>query len=114
GDGPQAGGFGDGVQGGAAGVDAAAEQAVAGDLGVEPEQLLADALGVRVQDAVADVVAEGADVGDVVVEPFEFEQDRPLARGLGGYTVAGGRPDGQAGRAGVTGGGGAAGAARRR
>ena len=28
-------------------------------------------------DAVADVVAEGAEVGDVVVEAFEFEQHGP-------------------------------------
>ena len=40
-------------------------------------ELFADAQGVGVDDAVADVVAERADVGDVVVEAFELEQHRP-------------------------------------
>jgi hypothetical protein len=31
--------------------------------------------GVDVEDTVVDVVAQGADVGDVVVEPFQFQQD---------------------------------------
>jgi hypothetical protein len=46
---------------------------VAGGVVVEAEELFADALGVGVGDAVGDVVAEGAEVGDVVVEAFEFE-----------------------------------------
>ncbi len=58
--------------------------------------MFADAHGVCVQDAVADVVAERADVGDVVVEPFEFEQDRALALGVGRHRPAGGVLDGEA------------------
>jgi hypothetical protein len=105
GDGPQPGRVRHGGEGGAAEVDAAAEQAVSGGLGVEPEQLLADALGVGVQDAVADVVAQRADVGDVVVEPLQFEQDRALAGGLGGYRPPGGVLDGEAVGEGVPDGG---------
>ncbi len=41
---------------------------------VDAQELFADAQGVRVQNAVADVVCESADVGGVVVEPFELEQ----------------------------------------
>jgi len=47
---------------------------VASDVVVDAQELFADALGVSVEDAVADVVAQCADVGDVVVEAFEFEQ----------------------------------------
>ncbi|MFD0744783.1 hypothetical protein ACFQ1L_25415 [Phytohabitans flavus] len=52
---------------GAAREDAAAQQPVAGGVAVEPQELFADALGVRVRDAVPDVVADGADIRDVVV-----------------------------------------------
>ena len=38
--------------------------------------------GVGVEDAVADVVAQRADVGDVVVEPFQLQQDRPDPLGV--------------------------------
>jgi hypothetical protein len=44
---------------------------VAGDVVVEAQELFADALGVGVEDGVADVVAQRADVGDVVMQPFE-------------------------------------------
>jgi hypothetical protein len=83
--------LGDGVDGGRGGEvldvraardDAAAEEAVSGDIDVDPEELLADAQGVGVGDAEADVVAEGADVGDVVVQPFELEEDGPQPSGL--------------------------------
>ena len=47
---------------------------MAGDAAVESEELFSDALGVGVQDAVADVVGERADVSGVVVEAFEFEE----------------------------------------
>ena len=56
------------------GTTRAAEEPVAGDAAVESEELFADAEGVGVEDAVADVVGERADVGGVVVEPFELEQ----------------------------------------
>ena len=56
---------------GTAGVDGTAQQAVARDGVVEAQQAFADALGVGVEHAVGDVVAQGADVGDVVVEAFE-------------------------------------------
>jgi hypothetical protein len=39
---------------------------------------------VRVEHAVADVVAQGANVTDVVVEAFQFQQDRAHAFGIGG------------------------------
>ncbi len=45
------------------------------DAPVDAQELFADAEGVGVQDAVADVVCERADVGGVVVEPFELEQE---------------------------------------
>ena len=58
----------------AAGDDGAAEEPMAGDAPVESEELFADAEGVGVEDAVADVVGERADIGGVVVEPFELEE----------------------------------------
>ena len=57
--------------------DRAAEQPVPGDLVVDAQQLFADPLRLVVQDAVADVVAQRADVVDVVVQPFQLQQDRP-------------------------------------
>src|SRR6185295_13077329 len=42
---------------------------------VEPQQLLADAEAVRMAKAEARVVHDHADVGDVVVEPLQLEQD---------------------------------------
>jgi hypothetical protein len=66
---------GEGLDGRAAGVDGAAEQPVSGDVVVDAQELFADALGVGVEDTVADVVAQGADVGDVVVEAFQFQQN---------------------------------------
>ena len=50
---------------------------MAGHVVVDPQQLLADPLRVGVEDAVADVVAQRAEVGDVVVQALELEQDRP-------------------------------------
>ena len=57
---------------------------MAGDAAVESEELFSDAQGVRVQDAVADVVGERADVSGMVVEAFEFEKQ-------GSEVVTGGR-----------------------
>ena len=59
-----------------AGPDRAAEQAVAGDLGVEAQQLFAERQGAGLGEAEADVVAQRADVGDVVVDALQFEQQR--------------------------------------
>jgi len=56
-------------------IDAAAQQPVTADLVVEAQELFADTLGVGVEDGVPDVVAQRADVGDVIVEPFELQQD---------------------------------------
>ena len=81
---------------GAAGPDPAAQQPVPGDLVVDPQQLLADPLGVGVEDAVADVVAQRADVGDVVVEPFQLEQDGPPSPASSGTAVPAGVLDGLA------------------
>jgi hypothetical protein len=58
-----------------------------------------------VQDPVADVVAQGADVGGVVVEPFEFEQQGALALGFGWHLPAGGVLDCEAVGEGVADGG---------
>ncbi len=59
--------------------DSAAQQPAAGHVVVDPQQLLADPLRVRIEDAVPDVIAQCAEVGDVVVQPFELQQDRPDA-----------------------------------
>jgi len=60
-------------------VQGAAQQPVPGDRVVEAQQPFADAVGVGVEDAVADVVAQRPDVGDVVVAAFQFQQHRPDA-----------------------------------
>ena len=59
---------------GAAGDDAAAQQPVTGDLGVQLQELLAQGEGPRLGEAEPDVVAQRADIGHVVVETFELEQ----------------------------------------
>ena len=76
-DGPQLGGVGQRLQRDRAGADGAAQQPMPGDGGVEPQQLFADALSVRVGECESDVVGQRAQVGDVVVEPFEFDEQRP-------------------------------------
>ena len=58
-------------------VDGAAQQPVPGHRRVEPQQLFADPLGVRVGEGEADVVGQGAEIGGVVVEPFEFDEQGP-------------------------------------
>jgi len=60
---------------------------VAGGVGVEAQQGLFDPHGVGVQDGVPDVVAQGAEVGGVVVEAFEFEQDRRIRRAVAGTSI---------------------------
>jgi hypothetical protein len=87
-------GVGDGVQRGAADVDTAAQESVAGGVGVEALQGFLDPLGVAVEDGVADVVAQGAEVGGVVVEAFEFQQDCPYLSRCGWYVDAEGVFDG--------------------
>ena len=71
----------------AAGGDRAAQQPVAGQGLVEPQQALADAQGVRLRQREPGVVGDGAQVGDVVVEPLHLEEHhaRPggARRGLG-------------------------------
>ena len=52
----------------AAGQDRLAQQAVPGHLGVQPEQLLAERQGSRLGEPETDVVAQRADIGDVVVD----------------------------------------------
>src|SRR6266702_3363705 len=84
-DGGQLVGVGHLVQGGAGGQDPAAEQPVSGGVLVQPQQGFLDAQCVRVDDGVADVVAQGADVADVVVEAFQFQQDRAHPAGFDGY-----------------------------
>ncbi len=54
-----------------------------GDVRVEAQELFADAAALGVEDGVADVVAERAEVGDVGVEAFEFEEDGPHPLGAG-------------------------------
>ena len=61
----------------AARADGAAQQPMSGDGGVDPQQLFADALGVRVGEGESDVVGQRAEVGDVVVEPFELDEQGP-------------------------------------
>ena len=63
------------------GGDAAAQQPVAGDLGVESEELFAQGEGMRVGQAEADVVAQRPDVGHVVVEALKLEQYGPQFSG---------------------------------
>ena len=69
---------------------------MAGDLGVEAQQPFADAQRVGVGDAEADVVAQRADVGDVVVEPLELEQKGRGASALRAADAAAGVFDGEA------------------
>ena len=69
-------GSGSETQAGSADGDCAAQQPVAGRLLVEPQQGLPEPGGVGVDDPVADVVGEGAEVGDVVVHAFQLEQER--------------------------------------
>ena len=57
--------------------DAAAQQSAAGDLIVDPQQVLLHPLRLVVQDRMPDVVAQCADVGDVVVHPLQLEQHGP-------------------------------------
>ena len=89
----------------AARADGAAQQPVPGDAVVDAQQLFADALGVGVGQGEADVVAQGADVGDVVVEAFEFEQQGPQPVRVVGQVDAEGVLDGQAVGQGVADGG---------
>src|SRR5262249_23632546 len=81
---------------GAAGEDAAAQQSVPGGVGVEAQELFAEALRVGVGDAVGDVVAHGADVGDVVVQPLQFQQAGPDQLSFDGSGYTKGVFDGQA------------------
>ena len=89
----------------AAGDDATSQEPVAGDLRVEAQESLADAERVRVGDAEADVVAECADVGDVVVETFELEENRTQHLGGGRGGCCAGFFDGEAVGEGVADGG---------
>ena len=50
---------------------------MSGDGRVEPQQLFADALSVCVGEAESDVVGQRTQVGDVVVEPFELDEQGP-------------------------------------
>ena len=52
------------------------QQPVPGDGFVVPQQGFPDPLGVRVGQPESDVVGERAEVGDVVVQPLELEQQR--------------------------------------
>ena len=58
---------------GASGDDAAPQQSVTGDRAVEPQELLSKGERPGLGEPEPDVVAEGADVGDVVVETFELQ-----------------------------------------
>ncbi|MBM7789640.1 hypothetical protein JOD67_006320 [Tenggerimyces flavus] len=53
-----------------------------GELRVDPEKLFANALGVGMENAEADVVAERTEIGDVVVEAFQLQQQRPVPGGV--------------------------------
>ena len=55
--------------------DHAAQQPASGQLLVQAQQHLAQAAGVGVGDDEADVGGDGADIGDVVVDPLQFQQD---------------------------------------
>src|SRR5712691_11594645 len=64
--------------------DAAAEQPIARHPLVEPQQPLTDAEAVRVRDGEAGVVDDHAEVGHVVVQALELEQDHAqIARAIG-------------------------------
>ncbi|WP_235096239.1 hypothetical protein [Streptomyces sp. A1-5] len=78
---------------------------MAGDLVVEAQELFADALGLGVEDGVADVVAQCAEVGGVVVEAFEFQEEGAGALGGLGDVGTGGFFDGEAVGEGVADGG---------
>ena len=63
--------------------DPAAQQPVPGHSSVVPQQFLAQPLGVDVGDPEADVVGDHPEVGDVVIEPLQLEQERPPRSNLG-------------------------------
>ena len=75
--GPQLSGVGQRLQRDRAGADGAAQQPMSGDGGVEPQQLFSDALSMCVGQTEPDIVGQRAQVGDVVVEPFEFDEQGP-------------------------------------
>ncbi len=50
---------------------------MSGDDRVEPQQLFADALSVCVGECESDVVGQRTQVGDVVVEPLELDEQGP-------------------------------------
>ncbi|TPW15157.1 MAG: hypothetical protein FD127_968, partial [Acidimicrobiaceae bacterium] len=58
----------------AAGDHTTTQQPVAGDAGVEAQQLFADAHRVGVSHPEGHVVAHRTEIGDVVVQAFELEQ----------------------------------------
>src|SRR5262249_49955856 len=92
-------------QGGAAGQDPAAQQPGPGGVLVQAQQGFLDAQRVGIEHAVADVVAQGADVTDVVVQAFQFQQDRAHPSRLDGYLQVQGVLDRAAVREGVSDGG---------
>jgi hypothetical protein len=55
----------------------AAEQPAAGQLFVQRNDRLAQTRGVRIGDHEADVGGDGADIGDVIVDALQLEQNRP-------------------------------------
>src|SRR5207247_1354064 len=69
--------------------DRAAEQPVTGDPLVQPEQFLADPETVGVAEGKARVVDDHADVGDVVVEALELEEDDAQPSGARRHVAAG-------------------------
>ena len=80
---------------------AAAQQPVAGDLVVDPQQVFLHPLCLVVQDRVPDVIAQRADVCDVVVHPFQLEQYGPHLSIRHGNGCAASVLDGLAERQGV-------------
>jgi hypothetical protein len=73
------------AQFGGAGPDGPAQQSVAGQLAGQAQQPLAECQGAGMGDAVAHVVAESAEVGDVVGDTFDFQEQGSQAGRVLGY-----------------------------
>ena len=88
--------FGSLLHGDRARPDGPAHQTMAGHRCVDSQQLFPNALRVGVGEGEPDVVGERADVGGVVVEAFQFDEQRAQPVHLIRYVDAEGVFDGQA------------------
>ena len=79
----------------------AAQQAVAGELFIDPQDPLLEPHGVHVGRDESHVSADGPDIGDMVIDPLQFQANGAERPGTGGNRHAGGAFDGVAESGGV-------------